>query len=240
MKVKCEQHIGSGDFWTVYRILFEEEVLFHSMPYKQAIFKKSLESETSENINRNLANYSLVKESGLPTLNFFEKVTISGVEGILGEDLNSDERVTFVSPSNASAALTYHELPSFLRPRKQMLLPEAEALLYKEKVGLIANFDQLIEKFFKDMKRTEIKKICFYKDSFFFGFTHQNSDVSYRVANFDNIETCEDESDVCRINCGQILHSFYLFILRFVQETPLRKEYERKVIKLLREVRREA
>jgi hypothetical protein len=124
------------------------------------------------------------------------------------------------------------------------LLPEAEALLYKEKVGLIANFDQLIEKFFKDMKRTEIKKICFYEDAFFFGFTHQNSDVSYRVADFDNIETCEDESDVCKINCGVLLQSFYQFILRFVQETPLRKEYERKVIylndQLMKEARRNA
>jgi len=232
MKVKCEQHIGSGGFWKVYRLRFEEEINIDAKPYRQAIFKRSLESGNSDNILRNVINYSLIKESGLPTLNFFKEIRINGNGGILGEDLNSDDRVTFVSPSNANTALASQEVPSFLRPPNARVLPEAEAFLLKKKINSISNFDKLIEDFYRDMKLTERRKALLYEDAFFFGFSHQERSVFYVIADFDNIEICEDESEVYLNNCGQILQSFYLFIIRFVEKTKIREDYERRIIKL--------
>lgn len=232
MKVIFEQNVGAGKFWMVNRLLFEEKAIIDSRPYKQAIFKRCLESNNSESIKRNLANYSLINDSGLPTLRFYKIWDFIGDVGILGEDLNSCDKITFVSPSNANHVLAAKEVPSFLCPQKLILMPAAEAFLYK-KVGSIANFKKLIEEFYRDMKLTEKRKILLFEDAFFFGFSHQDCRVCYKIADFDNIETSKDEKDVYSLNLEQILQAFYLFILRFVKESQVRKEYERKMLDLM-------
>lgn len=228
MKIESRKHIGTGGFWEVSRLCFEEAINVNFKFYKQAIFKKSLEN--SENLLRNLENYSLIKESGLPTLEFYKRETVSGERGILGEDLNSDKKVTFVSPSNANAALAAKEVPSFLRPQKPKILPEAEAFLFEKKIGLIANFDELIEKFYKDMKLTEDNKIILFEDAFFFGYSYEKCIVSYLIADFDKIEINVERTGVYFDNCWQILAAFYIFIRRFVKEGSLRENYERKIL----------
>ena len=249
MKIQSRKHIGTGGFWEVSRLCFEEAINVNFKFYKQAIFKKSLENEVinannkfynpgifeksldkSENLFRNLANYSLIKESGLPTLEFYSREIVSGEEGILGEDLNSSEKVTFVSPGNANAALAAKEVPSFFRPQKPKILPEAEAFLFDKKIGLIANLDELIEKFYKDMKLTEDNKIILSEESFFFSYSHEKCIVSYLIADFDNIEIDVERTDVYLNNCWQILQSFYLFILIFAEEGSLRENYKRKIL----------
>lgn len=85
--------IGNGGHWDVVRVIADEST-------QQSVIYKLPIRGSVDLINKNIDNYSLIYNCGLPTLSYYKRKTYNGAPAIEAEDLNpADADGLFVSPN---------------------------------------------------------------------------------------------------------------------------------------------
>lgn len=224
----CEQDLikGNGN-WNVYRIYID------NVP----IIVKKCGSLDGKKVDANIKNFKLVKSVGLPTLTFLEKHYHKNEFILVCEDLNSNEDQIYVSPNSISIlnhkSTTIEEelLLKIENEKRWQNSGIAEKYRNTHKIHSILNFEKFIYNMKTDIKKATLNSIFIYFDSYFFCSDKKNtvSELSYKIADFDNIEKYENIkfSELYNANIEEMKTSIRSFLQYFVEENKFYEYIEK-------------
>lgn len=93
MREALNKKNGNGGHWNVFRVITDEHM------QQSTIYKLPIRKDT-DLMNKNINNYSLIIDCGLPTLSYYRSNPYYGTPAIEAEDLNSTNADgLFVSPN---------------------------------------------------------------------------------------------------------------------------------------------
>ncbi|MES2726866.1 MAG: hypothetical protein V4643_07175 [Bacteroidota bacterium] len=221
--------IGGNGNWNVYQVVIDD------IP---RIIKKC-GSLDGKKVDSNIQNFKLVKNIGLPTLSFLEKYHYKNEFIIIGEHLNCNEDKIYVSPNsisilNPNSYSNMTGLEQLLKSENEIRWKHtgtAEKFRNTHKLHSILNFEKFIYKIKTDIKKATSNFIYIYFDSYFWGSDKQNtiSELSYKIADFDNIEKCENTkfSELYNANIEEMKISMRSFLQYFVDENKSHQYIEK-------------
>ncbi|OUD34971.1 MULTISPECIES: hypothetical protein [Flavobacterium] len=226
IEILDENFIGGGGNWKVYT---------HNLDKEFIIKKRDGFGSFSE--DKNLENYQAIKQIGLPTLSSFAVEFLKKYDKfvLVGENLNSSENIIYVSPNSIRPLPEYQK--EFLDENleavfRQMVekertnridsMPVAERYRYENKLTQIVDFEVFCNSAIEDLKLASHKKVYISYDCYFIGSKKNSSisDLTYKLADFDDIEECCDLSfqKIFDTNKGEFKRTMTSFLQYFVCE----------------------
>lgn len=184
-------------------------------------------------IKGSIKKYQLIKALDIPTTSFLEVVSLDGKSVLVTEDLNSNN-LCFVSPNSVKtetdellACLRDNSIPCLSSER---IDSKAEQYFYKNKIKEISNFPSFLQRVKEDINKAACHNISIAFDSYFFSIEKGKfcSVIDYRIADWDNIEECEDIDfkELLNANIVEFQDAMFRFLELFVQEGEKRELYQ--------------
>ena len=101
---------------------------------------------------------------------------------------------------------------------------------YKNKIKEISNFPSFLQRVKEDINKAACHNISIAFDSYFFSIEKGKfcSVIDYRIADWDNIEECEDIDfkELLNANIVEFQDAMFRFLELFVQEGEKRELYQ--------------
>lgn len=184
-------------------------------------------------IKGSIKKYQLIKALDIPTTSFLEISSLDGKPVLVTEDLNSDN-ICFVSPN--SVKTEKDELLACLRDNLTPCLSleridsKSEQYFYKNKIKEISNFPSFLQRVKEDINKAACHNISIAFDSYFFSIEKGKSCsvIDYKIADWDNIEECEDIDfkGLLNVNIVEFQEAMFKFLELFVQAGEKRELYQ--------------
>lgn len=214
MDLSINSSIGEGGNWEIHRIKEGNDSIIVRLP------KMFL----NERVNKYIKNYLVIKKLGLPTLNRVEKSVYEGKEIIITEDLNNGQEYIYVTANSVvseSQKLMHVLTQDILNEKmKERSNPEAEEYRYKNKLQEIINLHDFLKQIKNDIKYASEKGVLIEFDAYFFGTRKYllQSELDYKVVDFDNIHECRNDSikKLYRLNVAELRRALLGFAKHFI------------------------
>ena len=221
--VLSQKGIGEGGNWRVYRCLLQNGL---------TMIVKEPKNWPQRSIQCNLERYNLVKDLGLPTTSFLEKSHYNKKDVLVTEDLKKNG-ISFVSPNSvwteddkkrsSITRLFLHQTSS------ERFESEEEQYFYEHRSQSVPNFPNFLKRVTEDINKATENNIQISFDSYFFSIEkdNPNSRIDYKIADWDNIEKCEDKNFqvLLKSNMEDFQQAMSDFLNSFVQEGKNRNSY---------------
>ena len=234
-------YIGSGAYWEVYRAFLEKEQSINGFTFSQFIYK--INKNNSEfDLMHNITMYDYVKNTSIPTLEYYFSEVIDGIKVIIAEDLNANNKL-FVSPNNSKNSTNKDILYNYISNNKIREFDEnAEETLENNKILENENFESFLNKVSFDSIELSQNQIGCCEDMFFFGaFKNQKkTELFYKVADFDTIIKITDYhikgiDNLALRNEKTILQSLFEYITIFIDDS-IKCKYQNILSKKIEEI----
>lgn len=229
IEILDENFIGGGGNWKVYTHNHNKEFII-----------KKRDGSGSFREDENFKNYETIKQIGLPTLSFFAVEYLKKYDKfvLVGENLNSGPDIIYVSPNSIRPLPEYQReyLDENLeavfqqmveKERKSRIdsMPVAERYRYENKLTQIVDFEMFCNSAIEDLKLASHRKVYISYDCYFIGSKKNSSlsDLTYKLADFDDIEECYDLSyqKIFDTNKDEFKRTMTSFLQYFVCEMSI-------------------
>lgn len=216
-----EDFIGNGGHWNVKRITFTVEgvkkSIIHKEPIKNGNTKKNIDNYKlilSSNLPT-LSKYFDKIHNGLKIIEA-EDLNPEKCDGLYVSPNTvrtskncSNEIINYLKSNNKTKTINTEckefdfenifsqaenipdDIINALREKK--ILYGAEKDVYENKIKNISNFRDFLIQSKKDMKIASDNRVELYSDAFFFKVTDSSSTISYKIADFDCINSYKDD-----------------------------------------------
>ena len=222
--IVAKEGIGEGGNWKVYRCLLQD---------CSSLIVKESKGFVDMAIKGSIKKYQLIKALYIPTTSFLEVSSLDGKSVLVTEDLNSDN-ICFVSPN--SVKTEKDELLACLRDNltpclsSERIDSKSEQYFYKNKIKEISNLPSFLQRVKEDINKAACNNISIVFDSYFFSIEKGKSCsvIDYKIADWDNIEECEDVDfkELLNANIVEFQEGMFKFLELFVQEGEKRELYQ--------------
>lgn len=222
--IVAKEGIGEGGNWKVCRCLLQD---------CSSLIVKESKGFVDMAIKGSIKKYQLIKALDIPTTSFLEVSSLDGKSVLVTEDLNSNN-ICFVSPN--SVKTEKDELLACLRDNfipclsSERIDSKAEQYFYKNKIKEISNFPSFLQRVKEDINKAACHNISIAFDSYFFSIEKGKSCsvIDYKIADWDNIEECEDIDfkKLLNANIVEFQEAMFKFLELFVQEGEKKELYQ--------------
>lgn len=226
-KILAKEGIGEGGNWKVYRCLLQDCT---------SVIVKEPKGFVDMTIKGSMKNYQLIKSLDFPTTSFLEVSSLNGKPVLVTEDLNSNN-LCFVSPN--SVKTEKHELVALVACLRENFIPclsseridsKAEQYFYKNKIKEISNLPSFLQRVKECINKASCHNISITFDSYFFSIEKGKSCsvIDYKIADWDNIEECEDVDfkKLLNANIVEFQEAMFKFLKLFVQDGEKKELYQ--------------
>lgn len=217
IKDKPLDYIGEGGNWTVYKCDYI---------YKSKVTIVVKVPKNSDKIRKNIFNFKLIKNIGLPTVDFLEKGIVDGRYVLITEYFNHDNVRYFISPNSV---VTKKELYFNALIGVDLKKSLNEDYFYNNRKSSIINLHDFINKVKKDLMIVSQNKIVLPWDCYFFSIPYLENDVEldYIIADWDNVEqsNIENTDVLLKENLNNFKESIIKFIEHFIIDDDIQKTY---------------